>query len=273
MKILAWIPVVLGLAACQQDNKALERKIDDLNRSVAAMDAKLANMQLASAQAPKQRQRRPEPDPKDVYAVPIAGEAVLGPEDALVTIVEGYEYACPACQKVRATVAAVRAKYPDQVRVVPKQYLVHPDQATAPALAICAATRQGKFEAMDKLLWEKGYAANRDFSPANLDALAAEAGLDVGRYKQDMEGDCKAHVAQGHKEMQTVGQGATPTFFINGRYLVGVAPQAQFEKIIEEELRLAEERVAAGTPKAAYYATWVLEKGKKKFVPPPPKSS
>jgi hypothetical protein len=73
--------------------------------------------------------------------------------------------------------------------------------------------------------------------------------------------------------MQAVGQGATPTFFVNGRYLVGVAPLGAFEKIIEEELQKAQERVAAGTAPADYYRTWVLEKGKPKFVPPAPKSS
>ncbi len=274
MKSLAWIAMAtLGLGACSSDTRALERKIDDLNKSVAAMDQKLANLQAAggAAAARPQRPRRPEPDPKDVYAVSIEGEAMLGPADALVTVVEGYEYACPACAKVRSTVADLRAKYGDKIRVVPKQYIVHPDVATAPALAICAATRQGKFEAMDKLLWEKGYAANRDYAPDKLEAMATEAGLDLARYRADIAGDCKEHVSRGHQELQTVGQGATPTFFINGHYLVGVAPMAAFEKVIDEELKQAEARVAAGTARADYYRTWVLDKGKKRFEPPAPK--
>src|SRR5690349_17979365 len=87
---------VLG---CQQDNKNVERKLDELTKAVAALDKKIDQVGAAAgragAQQPQQRQRRPEPDPKDVYAVNIEGDPFIGPADALVTIVKGYEYACP----------------------------------------------------------------------------------------------------------------------------------------------------------------------------------
>ena len=151
-------------AACSQDTSNLDRKLDQLSTKIAAIDQKL---NVLAGKAP-QRNRRPEPDPKQVYAVPIEGNPVAGANDALVTIVEGYEYACPACRGARDTVAGLRAKYGDKVRVVYKQYIVHPDLATNASIAACAAHRQGKFEAMDKVLWEKGYANNRDFSPAKI---------------------------------------------------------------------------------------------------------
>jgi protein-disulfide isomerase len=199
------ILAVLLLAACSADTRDLERKVDALSTRINVLEAR-----VGSGAPRAQRPRRPEPDPKDVYAVSIDGLPSKGPADAPVTIVEGYEYACPACAKVRATVAEVRARYGDRVRVIPKQYIVHPDTATAPAQAICAATRQGKFEAMDALLWDKAYAAGRDFSASKLEALAVEAKLDLAAFKADMAGPCKEHVARSHTELQTVGLGMAP---------------------------------------------------------------
>jgi hypothetical protein len=61
--------------------------------------------------------------------------------------------------------------------------------------------------------------------------------------------------------------GATPTFYINGRYVSGAKPIARFKEVVDEELAKARERVAAGTPRSDYYKTWVVEKGLEKFTP------
>jgi hypothetical protein len=68
--------------------------------------------------------------------------------------------------------------------------------------------------------------------------------------------------------MQGFGQGATPTFFVNGRYLVGASPD-KLHALVDQELARAQQRIEAGTARADYYRTWVLEKGLKRFVPPP----
>jgi len=258
----------LGAVACQQDTKNVERKLDELSKAVAALDQKVSGIQAGTgrAGAPQQRQRRPEPDPKDVYAVPVDGDPVKGPADALVTIVKGYEYACPFCEKVRPTIDQLLKDYPGKVRFVSKQFVVHPQVATDSSLAACAAHKQGKFEQMDTLLWDKAF-ATRKFDRANIDALAKEAGLDLAKFKADMDGDCKAFIQKDQAELQAMGQGATPTFYINGRYMSGAQPVPAFKAIIDEELKIAQERVAQGTKPADYYKTWVLDKGLKKFTP------
>lgn len=256
----------LALGACQQDNKNVERKLDELSKAVAALDQKISNMPAGAARAPQQRQRRPEPDPKDVHAVDITGDPVDGPDDALVTIVKGYEYACPYCQKVKPTLDQLKKDYGDKIRIVYKQFVVHPQVATDPALAVCAAHQQGKFLEYDKLVWDKAFAV-RKFDRANLEALAKEAGLDMAKFKADMDGKCKAFIQKDQQDLQKMGQGATPTFFINGRYMSGAQPLPAFKAIIDEELKKAEERVAQGTPKSDYYKVWVMEKGLPKFTP------
>ena len=99
-------------------------------------------------------------------------------------------------------------------------------------------------------------------------AIATELGLNVDKFKTDMKGDCVAMVQKDQAELSAFGVGATPAHFINGRFLPGGAvPYPQFKAMIDEELKKAEERVAAGTPKADYYKTWVMDKGLKKFSP------
>jgi len=273
--------LAIGLSGCAQDTKNLEKKLEEMNKQLVAMNGKLdqvaANAGRAGAAAPGQqpnqpRPKRVEPDPKDVFAVPIAGDAVDGPDDALITIVKGYEYACPYCEKVRPTFAQLKKDYPGKIRIVSKHFVVHPQVATTPALAACAANEQGKFFdrdgkiGMDTLLWDKAYSV-RKFDEAHIEALATEAGLNLAKFKADMKGHCTTKIQQDQAELQVFGMGATPTFFINGRYMSGAQPLPSFKAIIDEELKIADKRVKEGTAARDYYKTWILDKGMKKFTP------
>jgi len=53
--------------------------------------------------------------------------------------------------------AELRQKYGNDLRVVSKQMVVHPNNAMAGALAFCAANKQGKAKQMDDLIWDKGF--------------------------------------------------------------------------------------------------------------------
>jgi predicted DsbA family dithiol-disulfide isomerase len=84
----------------------------------------------------------------------------------------------------------------------------------------------------------------------------------VSKLKQDMKG-CQAVVQRDAQDLQKFGVGATPAFFINGRYISGAVPIDNFVAVIDEEMKKANERVQQGTPKAQYYQQWVLDKGLK----------
>ena len=154
--------------------------------------------------------------------------------------------------------------YPKDLKVVYKHFVVHPQLATIPALAACAADKQGKFMQMKELIFEKGFNAGRNLSQENMEKLAGEAGLNMQKFKADMEGDCKKVIREDQQQMAQVGVGGTPAFFINGRFLSGARPIEQFKALIDEELKKANERIGKeGTTAANYYQKWVLEKGKK----------
>jgi predicted DsbA family dithiol-disulfide isomerase len=156
--------------------------------------------------------------------------------------------------------------YGDDLRIVPKHFVVHPQVATNPALAACAAHKQGKYFPMVKGLWEQGYDHNRDYSPENINKIATSVGLDMNRFKADMEGDCRKVLRDDQTVMSQVGTGGTPAFYINGRFLSGARPIEQFKALIDEELKKANERIGKdGVTAANYYDKWIMEKGKKKL--------
>jgi len=281
LMLVAAVAAVIA-AGCQADNRNLERKIDEM-----AKDIKEIKAQRGAAGAAAPRPTRVEPDRQKTYSMPIEGDPVDGPADAKVTLVKAYDYACPYCEKVRDTMDELRKKYGNDLRIVFKQFVVHPQIATAGALAVCAANKQGKFLQMDQLLWDKGF-KNRQFDK---DA-AAEAGgqpqrcweaaagcpivvgfaqelqLNVDKFKADMKGECQALIQKDQRDLQVLGVGATPSFFVNGRFMSGAMPIDNFVALIDEELKKANEKISAGVSAANFYQQVVVDKGLKQLDKP-----
>jgi protein-disulfide isomerase len=229
------------------------------------LDSRLETLAAQQARPPVPPPARPfGPDPAVVYAVPLDDSPVEGPADAKVTIVEAYEFACPFCERTRATTAEIRNHYGKDVRIVYRQFIVHPQVATIPAQAACAAHVQGKFTAMKDAIWEKGFKANRDLAEENMLRQARALGLQMRRFEADMRGRCVARVQEDQAAMTRVGVRGTPAFFINGRYLSGAQPFENFRTLIDEELARANEIIRTqGVSPREYYDSQVLGKGRK----------
>lgn len=226
----------------------------DLGRKVEELDAR-----VGKAPAPSRPPIRREPDRKLVYSVPVGSSPQLGAPSAKVTMVMAFEFACPFCQRAWATVDALRAKYGTDLRVVYKQRIVHPRIATTPALGACAANKQGKWRKFADLTWTKAFEA-RDFEEANIDAIARQVGVNMKKFKGDVAGACAQELADEQALMQKLAINATPSFFINGRYMSGAQPQAAFEALIDEELAKA---TKSGVKPDRYYEDEIVGKGLK----------
>lgn len=236
------------------------QKVAELSQRVDDLDGRLQKIEALLKQA---LEGPAEPDPEAVYSVPIDGYPSVGPAHAKVTIVKAYEFACGFCFRARATIKDLLAQYGNDIKVVYKPFIVHADVAVLPALAVCAADKQGKFSELETLIWEKGF-AERDLGEAKITALAQQAGLDMDRYRKDMESqECKDSLQRSVENLSSMGVSGTPTFYINGRPVVGAQPIQVFKEIIDEELAKASSAIASGTRLENYYRSVVIEGGKK----------
>jgi len=96
-----------------------------------------------------------------------------------------------------------------------------------------AANRQGRFWEMH----DKIFANPRDLSDEAYLRYAAEIGLDVDRFKQDLDSEAvKDRIDRDTGQAAKVGVTGTPSFFINGRFLSGAQPFGAFKQILDEEL-------------------------------------
>ncbi len=271
MKKSVSIALVLGLAAlttltaCQQDNKAVLDKLSSIEKRLENIEKR----GVGGGGNQPQRPQRPQPDPGKTYGVSVDNAPIIGSSDALVTIVKAYEYACPFCEKARPTLAQIHETYGDKVRVAYLPFVVHPQTATLPAQATCAGYKQGKFKEIDELLWEKVFKARKFEEDVILSLGKDVPGMDAGKYAADVKSkECEQWVQTHMQNLSAFGVGATPGFFINGRFLSGAQPFPAFKNVIDDELKKAEERVAQGTAKSSYYRTWVIEKGLKRLEAP-----
>jgi len=258
--------LVASLAGCQRDHGSLEEhmneRFDKLDKEIADLKAQVGK---GGAVAGQPRQQRPRPKPEVTYSVPVDKAPIEGPKNALVTVVEGFDFACPYCEQSRSLVDQIREAYPKDVRVAFKNYVVHPQIATIPALAGCAAAAQGKYAAMAPLIWDKGFKAGRNLSQENMEKLAGEAGLDLGKFKRDLNSEeCKQSLREDQSQLSAVGMSGTPGFYVNGRWVAQRSLDG-FKALIDEELKKARERVAQGSKPERYYDEWVVAKGEKKL--------
>lgn len=148
-------------------------------------------------------------------------------------------------------------EYDGKVRVVFKNLVVHPQVMNA-HLAGCAAGKQQKFPKFKAVFWEKGFKA-RKMDDANIEAIAKEIGLDMGKFKADKDSEaCKALIAGDTAEMQKFKVNSTPTFFVNGTHVGGALPKESFKQMIDEKLKAADGQ-------ADYYDKVIMATGEKQF--------
>jgi protein-disulfide isomerase len=106
------------------------------------------------------------------------------------------------------------------------------------AVAARAAQAQGRFWEYHDLLYDSQASG---FGDENLTALAGETGLDAQRFERDYENArYEPLVRADFQKGLDLGVNGTPTFFINGRMLVGLQPVGVFENAIEDAKREAE---------------------------------
>jgi protein-disulfide isomerase len=212
------------------------KSLDRASGQIAALGGALAKGQPAEAPAkdPAPSPRR-GPDPAKAYSVNTAGAPSKGgTAAAAVTLIEFSDFQCPFCSRVTGTLDQIEKTYGDRVRIVFKHLpLRMHSRAPLAHKAAEAANRQGKFWEMHDLI----FANQRELSEAKYLEYAGQIGLDMGRFKKDLaSASVKARVDADAAEAERLGVTGTPAFFVNGYFLSGAKPFADFKRLIDAQL-------------------------------------
>lgn len=173
--------------------------------------------------------------PTGPVKIDLGKSPVKGPTSAKVTIVAFSDFQCPFCSRAVPTLKQVEDTYKGKVRIAFKQLpLPFHDKAQLAAEASLAAHEQGKFwEYHDKL-----FANQQALDRPALEKYAEEIGLNMAKFKTALDsGKFKQQVADDAKLGGSIGATGTPTFFVNGKSLVGAQPFDKFKEMIDAELK------------------------------------
>jgi protein-disulfide isomerase len=224
-------------------------QIYEANRArLAGVSQEQAYSQIESAfreqsQAARRRQFRQEliskaavrtslEPPRVKVAAPRDAPA-LGPADARVTIVAFIDYQCPYCHRSQEAVERLMQAHQGKIRLVHQDFpLDFHNRAFAASQAARCAGDQGRFwEYHRNLLTAQG-----SFDGTDLRTRAGTLGLDKEAFATCLaSGRHDAEIRASLERGQKLGVNSTPTFFINGRRLVGARPYEDFESLVLDE--------------------------------------
>lgn len=214
-------------------------RADTIAAAEQAAKNAVSGIQINAAAPAAVVQPTPTPIPRQV--IDIGDSASWGPADAKVTIVTFSDFQCPYCQVFSSQAyPLIKQNYGDKVRFVFKHFPItqsHP-QAYGAALASECANEQGKFwEYHDKL-----FAQQDNLYPASLEQYAIDVGVaNLDQFKQCY--NSQKYASKVDQDM-AAGEGhfvtGTPIFFINGYYMSGARPFAQFKTAIDAALAQAQ---------------------------------
>ncbi|MBI2375583.1 MAG: thioredoxin domain-containing protein [Deltaproteobacteria bacterium] len=229
---------------------AKAQKLVDSGVAKSAVYEKI--MVTARDSAPAEGADRPQPPPQTRQNVElVASSPTKGPNAPLVTIVEWSDFECPFCKRAIPTVNQISDAYGDKVAIQFRhQPLSFHKSAMPSAKAAVAAHKQGKFWEMHDALFNGSPA----LSAEDLDRYARQIGLDMNRFKADMEdAQTQAMIQKDMDDGAKYGARGTPTFFVNGVPVRGAQPFESFKVVIDKEIELANKLIAEGVSKSNVY--------------------
>ena len=173
-------------------------------------------------------------DPNARRDVSIVDQPFIGPEDAPIVMVEFGDFHCAYCKRFQdQTITPLLQNYGDKIRFVYRDYpILGPDSLQAALAASCAYDQDAFWPFHDRLFSNPASLTRDSFLQ-----YATDLNLNIDQFTQCY--DTAAHqdqVVKDYTDGENLGVSGTPTFFINGKILVGAQPYEQFVARIDAEL-------------------------------------
>lgn len=234
-KILMRALLALGLSSCLATASLAEFSSSQKQELNALFEAYIkenpdivreALIALAEREAQEQRQQA-------ISMLNIdEGDPFMGAgDDADITIYEFSDYNCGYCKRVFTQLQTVLADDP-KVRLTLKEYPILAESSLEAARAAIAAQKQGKFEA-----FHVGMMTFRGtISLEAIEAVAADAGLDVPQLLSDMQGgDIDSILARTRATAQALEVSGTPALVIGSEFIGGAVSAERIKEVIAEQ--------------------------------------
>ena len=171
---------------------------------------------------------------KQKHKITRSSDLYIGPKDALLRVVEFFDYGCPICKEVSPVIKKVVKEYPQDVMLEYKNFPLasHPNSKMA-ARAALAAGRQNKFEAMHKMLFDNQKLHQRDA----LFSYARKLKLNLKKFKKAFNSnEIASIVTKDRQEGIDIGLQGTPSIYIGGRQYTDPYLPIFLRSWIEEEI-------------------------------------
>ena len=210
-------------------------------------DKKVGTNSASNKPKPNNNKRKTG-DPNFAHNIEVGGSVVLGNPNAAVTITKFTDFQWPYCARSVSLIDDLLAKYPNDVKVVIKNFpLGSHKQAKKAAQYALAAHKQGKYKEMYHTIFDnyKQLKTNEDL-PVQ---LAAEiGGLDIAKLKTDVNDQSIIDLIDWEYDQLRGMNGAypetddykfrlaVPKFFINGKEPLSRSVDA-FSALIDAELK------------------------------------
>jgi protein-disulfide isomerase len=196
------------LASAKAQKNGCARSVNALRYVARLVDQGYTDSEISESLG--KRYRPVAPKKIDVSDAPMKGNA-----KARITLVEFADYECPHCKHFQPVLHQILDEFPNDVKLYFKHYpLPQHTNARLAAEGAVAAQKQGKFWQFQDKLWEH----QDELSPAEIEKLAKETGLDLAKFRQDLASAAvNAKVDRDRSEGSSIGLQATPTLYIDGR--------------------------------------------------------
>ena len=176
------------------------------------------------------------PTPEDLAQTGPDGDVVLGSEKAPVTIIEYASMTCPHCAHFSATTfPELQKRYIDtgKVRFIFREFPLDALAAAGFMLARCAG--KDKFMPIVETLFAKqaDWVVREPIEP--LKSIAKQFGFTEESFNQCLANQKVLNAIEEVRDraVKKLGVNSTPTFFVNGKKLVGDVTMEQMAKEIE----------------------------------------
>ena len=213
---------------------------DMLIAGTAFTGAGVAAVLLPALTIPALADDTANPTPEDLAQAGPEGDVVLGSEKAPVTIIEYASMTCPHCAHFSATTfPELQKRYIDtgKVRFIFREFPLDALAAAGFMLARCAGN--DKFMPIVETLFAKqaDWVVREPIEP--LKSIAKQFGFTEESFNQCLANQKVLNAIEEVRDraVKKLGVNSTPTFFVNGKKLVGDVTMEQMVKEIEPYLK------------------------------------